>query len=272
MLACVRACHHVVFRFRYDRKQGNGFWGNSKSVIEKRPSLDASSVVSAGFQASLLQYDACELAQAWGLFARAAAAAVRQGPAGRAALRGSTFELDLLDLTRQALSNHAQVLYLRFVSQLQDRALSRGARASALRGSMAEFLQLLSDLDALLCMSPYFSFRRWEREARARTRTTPTRARALPAWTRGTHTHTHALGARCRRRVPWPRPATSGSVRSTRTALGYCGFWGGGLGRASCGLHIRGLKTQTAACRYETPFLQLPDDLPSPSCPPSLRA
>ena len=25
----------------FDRAQGNGFWGTTKSVIEKRPSLDA---------------------------------------------------------------------------------------------------------------------------------------------------------------------------------------------------------------------------------------
>ena len=60
--ALLRSCYNVM-----DPMQGNGFWGVTKSVIEKRPSMVRKNVISSGFQASILQYDACKIVEVWKL-------------------------------------------------------------------------------------------------------------------------------------------------------------------------------------------------------------
>ena len=43
----------------FDRAQGNGFWGTTKSVIEKRPSLDAGEF-SSGASRLPLHFISCQ--------------------------------------------------------------------------------------------------------------------------------------------------------------------------------------------------------------------
>ncbi|CAK0890519.1 unnamed protein product [Prorocentrum cordatum] len=132
----LRSCYSAM------DQQGNGFWGVPRSVIEKRPSMRVGAVVTTGFQGTAVRYDACELVEAWLHLEQA----VEKATSASADLTGSALELDLVELTRQALANHAQALYLDFVKQ----ALATEASVDALEAARAQFLQLLGDLDALL--------------------------------------------------------------------------------------------------------------------------
>jgi len=151
----LRSCYSVM-----DRAQGNGFWGVTKSVIEKRPSLNTRRVVADGFQESVLRYKACDLVEAWRLFVDAA-----RGIPDTAQLRGTAFELDLLDIGRQVLSNHAHALYMRFAKI----AGNDGPRdeTTSIDGPKDRFLRLLADLDDLLETSEHFSLSAWLRGAQA---------------------------------------------------------------------------------------------------------
>jgi len=151
----LRSCYSVM-----DRAQGNGLWGVTKSVIERRPSLNTRVVLTSGFQEAVLRYNACDLVEAWKLFVDAA----REIP-DTAQLRGTAFELDLLDVGRQVLSNHAQALYLRFV-RIAGREHLRG-RKTSIDILKERFLQLLADLDELLETSEHFSLSAWLRDAQA---------------------------------------------------------------------------------------------------------
>lgn len=151
----LRSCYQVM-----DVAQGNGFWGVTKSVIEKRPSLIEGNVVTNGFQESALKYSACDLVKAWELLAAAA-----QEFVGQSSLHGTAFELDVLDVTRQVLSNHAQALYLRFVRAARH---AHGRHSSdSLVPTKVEFLRLLDDLDGMLETSPHFSLSTWVVGARS---------------------------------------------------------------------------------------------------------
>ena len=66
-------------------------WGVTKSVIEKRPSLNRAAVVTDGFQGVVLHYNACDIVESWRLLL----------PAAQQAEPGSSLEIDLIDITRQ---------------------------------------------------------------------------------------------------------------------------------------------------------------------------
>ena len=138
----------------YDRAQGNGYWGTTKSVIEKRPSLSRGSVISGGFQGSELKYEACDLVAAWRLLV-GAVPREDETAAALLVLRGGALELDLVDVTRQALSDMAQVLYSRWLAAVQHRDI---ATATLQRD---RFLNLLLDIDVLLTSLPHFDFATW---------------------------------------------------------------------------------------------------------------
>ena len=130
-----------------DHQQGNGFWGVTKSVIEKRPSLQLKHVITSGFQDVRLRYNACDVPAAWRLLD--GAMQLVHEP------HGSMLELDVMDVGRQAMANHAMALYTRFVHALEAGSL---ADLSALRD---QFLGLLLDLDGALSTFEYFSFEAW---------------------------------------------------------------------------------------------------------------
>eukprot|EP00035_Acanthoeca_spectabilis_P013358 m.247563 g.247563 ORF g.247563 m.247563 type:complete len:836 (+) comp15862_c1_seq1:155-2662(+) len=148
-----------------DPSQGNGYWGVARSVIAKFPSLAVRAVVNDGFGGTQLKYNACEFAEAWATLAEAVRCEIKRRPEAAATLTGSLLELDLVDLTRQALSNHAEVVYLRFaVVAANPTQADAVASSGRLRD---EFLELLNDLDTLLLTLEHFSFGRWERSAQA---------------------------------------------------------------------------------------------------------
>ena len=49
-----------------DHSQGNGFWGVTRSIIEKRPTINPDRAITSGFQGTRLQYDSCKVFDAWG--------------------------------------------------------------------------------------------------------------------------------------------------------------------------------------------------------------
>ena len=128
----------------------------TRSISETRPTLNPDRVITSGFQGTRLQYDSCKVVDAWGLFSDAVKAVAQSKGGDLSGLVGTTLELDLVDLTRQALSNHAQVLYLRFTGQVKDCGGDSGSKAAATRD---ELLRLIDDLDALLCMVSRFVVR-----------------------------------------------------------------------------------------------------------------
>jgi alpha-N-acetylglucosaminidase len=139
----------------FDRTQGNGFWGTTKSVVEKRPSLNAAAVLTGGFQASRLKYAACDVADAWRLL-------VDSAPAEEGGLvRGGALELDLVDVTRQALSDYAQPLYARWIQAVEHRDVAAAEHAQR------TFLALIGDIDDVLGTHPHFSFAPWLQGAAA---------------------------------------------------------------------------------------------------------
>lgn len=151
------SCYNVM-----DPGQGNGFWGVSKSVIEKRPSLETRTVITSGFQESTVQYDACVLVTAWGIIsdrAQQLSAANDREHGAPSFLNGSAFELDWIDLTRQVLANHAQTLYSKFVKSAADKDKDHSRVVGA--AVSKKFLQLLDDLDDLLSSTEYFSLDAW---------------------------------------------------------------------------------------------------------------
>eukprot|EP00854_Cymbomonas_tetramitiformis_P026143 gene26143-32033_t len=159
----LRTCYDVL-----DKAQGNGFWGVTKSVIEKRPSLIQEQVVMSGFQETKLKYDACELITAWSsLIAAARDAETRLQPLAALALAGSAFLLDLLDVSRQVLSNLAMALFLEMTQRIASSAGQSGDKpgmnttGGMLRSLRLEFLNICDDLDTMLGTEPHFMLGPW---------------------------------------------------------------------------------------------------------------
>lgn len=165
----------------FDPTQGNGYWGVSRSVITKRPSLTVQAVINDGFGGSQLKYDACKFVTAWSTLLSAVQAELGAHPGSANGLTGSLLELDVVDLTRQTLSNHAETLYLEFVSIVAKQATTPTAAEDAGRVRDA-FLELLHDVDTLLLTLEHFSFGRWERAAQALATGKSTEERALFAF------------------------------------------------------------------------------------------
>eukprot|EP00041_Stephanoeca_diplocostata_P025459 m.666954 g.666954 ORF g.666954 m.666954 type:complete len:868 (-) comp22751_c0_seq25:1732-4335(-) len=161
------SCYDVM-----DRTQGNGYWGVTRSVIEKRPSLNAGAVIVDSFQGSMLKYDACAVATAWDAMVDSARLVQQHETSeGPSITSGTAFELDVLDITRQVLSNHAQVLYAGIADLLRTHIDSKWTPPDMdmLQQRVTAYITLLDHLDGLLCMSDHFSFDAWLDKARALT-------------------------------------------------------------------------------------------------------
>ena len=110
---------------------------------------DAGAVLTENFQASRLKYAACDVTDAWRLL-------VESAPAEEAGLvRGGALELDLVDVTRQALSDYAQPLYSRWRKAVERRDVAAAEKAQR------TFLALADDVDGVLGTHAHFSFARW---------------------------------------------------------------------------------------------------------------
>jgi alpha-N-acetylglucosaminidase len=97
-----------------------------------------------------LPYDNAKLAQAWGALL---AAADKLG-------KVDTFRFDLVNVARQVLSNHADVLHGAIVRTFQAKD------ASAFAGASEQFLQLIRDLDGLLATRAEFLLGCWLEDAK----------------------------------------------------------------------------------------------------------
>lgn len=126
--------------------QGGKTEGGPESIITARPTLDSSN----RWANTKLDYDPQQLVKAWKLFI---------GVSGQFQ-HNDGFSYDLVDITRQVLSNHAL--------SLQQQAADAFARKNKKQFDEAvhQFLTLMDELDTLLATRPDFLLGRWLHQAR----------------------------------------------------------------------------------------------------------
>lgn len=127
-----------------------GQQGTSEPVVLARPGLTVGSVSS--WSTSSIPYDHTQvIAAADDLLSQAAA------------LEGNNFEYDLLDVTRQALSDYAYYL----LAQLNSDYQKGGGTSTDFRTRKDWYLALIDDLDELLGSHHSYRFGYWTEMARA---------------------------------------------------------------------------------------------------------
>jgi alpha-N-acetylglucosaminidase len=119
----------------------------AESIVQARPTFDS----MTRWANTRLNYDAKDLLPAWDELIAAANAC--KGSEG--------FRFDLVDVTRQVLANYALPLQRKFVAAYEQ----KDSKAFMQYGN--EFLQLISDMDALLATRKDFLLGRWVAEARS---------------------------------------------------------------------------------------------------------
>ncbi|KAK8207568.1 putative alpha-N-acetylglucosaminidase [Phyllosticta capitalensis] len=136
----------------------------TKSIFELQPALYGLTN-RTGHHATTITYDEASLLQAWSLFynATAAAPALWSNPA---------FHYDVVDVTRQVLSNAFTALYTDFVAtrnaSLAANSTSDANSTVALLASKAtNMIELLESLDAVLATNGHFTLAKWVASARA---------------------------------------------------------------------------------------------------------
>ena len=124
--------------------------GTSESILCARPSLEISKVSTWG--TSKLYYNPSELLKAWTIFVNEI----------EEFKDNEGFKHDLLDITRQVLTNYAQDLHGRMVSAYVQNNKKDFEKISD------EFLQLIHDQDLLLSSNEHFMLGKWLEDAKKR--------------------------------------------------------------------------------------------------------
>jgi alpha-N-acetylglucosaminidase len=132
---------------------GGGHESDPRSLFCEKPTLHEESTFIAGYGVG--PYDACKLRKAWELML---------GEAEN--YRGiKTFEYDLVDVTREYISNANIVVYMKMVAAFEKKDREAFGRYSAL------FLEMILDEDRLLATDSHFLLGGWIGAARAWGRT-----------------------------------------------------------------------------------------------------
>jgi alpha-N-acetylglucosaminidase len=120
--------------------------GGPESIISARPTLDSSN----RWARTKLDYDPSELVKAWHLFAKAIPE-----------LKDNDgFKYDLVDITRQVLANYANVIHQQLAVAFKNKNWPDFERHAS------DFMQTMSDLDALLGTRADFLLGKWISDAR----------------------------------------------------------------------------------------------------------
>jgi alpha-N-acetylglucosaminidase len=119
----------------------------AESIITGRPTFDSTTV----WTRTKLNYAPKDLLPAWDLFIQAAGKGVNT----------DGFRYDLTDVTRQVLANYALPLQKKWVTAFKEKDTAAFNRYSA------AFLQLISDMDALLATRKDFMLGPWISSARS---------------------------------------------------------------------------------------------------------
>jgi alpha-N-acetylglucosaminidase len=119
----------------------------AESIITGRPTFDSTTV----WTRTKLNYVPKDLLPAWDLFMQAASKGIHT----------DGFEFDLVDITRQALANYATPLQKKWVDAFNAKDTAAFTKYSN------QFLQLISDMDALLATRKDFLLCRWIADARS---------------------------------------------------------------------------------------------------------
>ncbi len=124
--------------------------GTSESIFCARPVLDIDRVSTWG--TSSLYYNPAKLIKAWTIFVNEADN-----------FKGNDgFQYDLLDITRQVISNYAKVVYGKMITAYNNNNKIKFEEAAN------EFLQLIDDQDYLLSCHENFMVGKWISDARKR--------------------------------------------------------------------------------------------------------
>jgi alpha-N-acetylglucosaminidase len=121
--------------------------GGQESIIVSRPTFDSASPRVL----TKLHYDPKQLLDAWALF-------IQSAPKLQAS---EGFQYDVVDITRQVLANYATPLQQKFAVAYRE------GDTTAFKKYSAQFLELLDDMDRLLCTRKDFLLGKWIAEARA---------------------------------------------------------------------------------------------------------
>ena len=132
---------------RHTVYNGEAIRDGAESIITGRPTFDSTTV----WTRTKLNYERSNLLPAWDLFIQAAAKGTNT----------EGFRYDLVDVTRQVLANYAGPLQKKWVE-----AFSKKDSAAFNKYSKA-FLQLISDMDALLATRKDFMLGPWLSTARS---------------------------------------------------------------------------------------------------------
>lgn len=139
----------IFARTVYSLPKATGAQGQPESVLCARPALDIRSTSTWG--TTRRSYDVAEFLTGWAKLVDAART-----------LGGSqAFRYDLVDVTRQALSDIAQVQHWRMAAAFRKRDTAGFEREST------KFLQILDDMDKLLSTRTEFMLGTWLSSARA---------------------------------------------------------------------------------------------------------
>jgi alpha-N-acetylglucosaminidase len=126
---------------------GKSIRDGAESIITGRPTFDSATV----WTKTALNYQRKDFLPAWDELIKAAPLCAKS----------DGFNYDLVDVTRQALANHAGPLQKKWVKAYQDKNTADFARYTN------EYLQLITDMDALLATRKDFLLGPWLAEARA---------------------------------------------------------------------------------------------------------
>jgi len=120
----------------------------AESIVTGRPTFDSTTV----WTRTKLNYAPKDLLPVWDLFMYAASTGVNS----------DGFQFDLVDITRQVLANYASPLQKKWVTAFKTKDTAAFKRYSR------QFLQLISDMDALLATRKDFLLGPWIADARSR--------------------------------------------------------------------------------------------------------
>ncbi|TQV96126.1 alpha-N-acetylglucosaminidase [Cordyceps javanica] len=154
--------------------QSSALIGVPVSVYQLEPNVTGLYNTTTG-KPTALHYDPAALQRIWGLFLAAAAERPRLWSE-------PGFRLDVVDVTRQVMSNAFADFYLDVVSAFTQQSASSSSSAAAaaaaadVRRRGDRMLAFLGDLDALLATQDHFTLRRWLDAARAWGESTGARA------------------------------------------------------------------------------------------------
>ena len=142
-------------------------WGQSKSILVKRPTIHPQNLINEGFQGSKLEYDPKALEAAWKLLIEAAETQEKNSDMKslekvKNLLRSNTnYCWDLVDVTRQVLSN-ALIGFYRDLSSAYAQRDAVGVTAAT-----GTFLRACYWLELILRTNRHFMLGPWLRDAQA---------------------------------------------------------------------------------------------------------